>query len=373
MQNRLLLLCLNLAPFFSLSPALPDYVHLHTEQEVKESNYVLLNKEHLCDDEQLNQDLLIAIKTPPLAQGQRDAIRNSWLKIAEQLKVPHVFVIGYSTNTTIIDDLIAEDYSYHDLIVGKPVDNYYNLTLKAMFLMSWARTYCSNRWLLYVDDDTIVNVPNVLELIRRKDETVKNIFCRKLLHKDVYRHPASKWFVPKTAYPNDTYPDYCLGIGYLVPPAAIRTLHATATSMDTALPKLWIDDVFMTGMVTQSAGVDLVNEAFACCGSGGYGLYSSSLVLGEMGKGAHLTKMWADIEVSFPSTTTHPDTRTMIHNRETTEVANFGIHEDESEHFVNVLFAATFAICVIGFILIHFMKLSHSTKRIRYGPLRDTL
>lgn len=286
---------------------LPDYVHLHTQSEINETNIVLLDKSELCAnyDRDLSNpvktNLLIAVKTWPGNKEQRDVLRRTWIKdVKDVYHVPIIFVMGSTFDKQMVKELIAEDQEHQDMVIGKPVDNYYNLTLKAIFLLSWTRTYCSNRWLLYVDDDTIVNVKNVIELVNEKtrklssNSTQLQMYCHALRGYPVIRDRNSKWFVSRQVWPDSQYPDYCLGIGYLIPPNTLKPLHEASVNESTQ-PKLWIDDVFMGGIVTNAAGIELVEAEFKCCGHGGLDTFDKSLVMGEMGKKEDLYKKWVDI------------------------------------------------------------------------------
>lgn len=84
-----------------------------------------------------------------------------------------------------------------------------------------------------------------------------------------------------------------LGIGYLAGPNVIKKLHETA--IDPAIkPKLWIDDVFTTGIVTKAANITLIDNHnyFKCCGNKGRAIYQQNWVIGEVGKGDALIKAW---------------------------------------------------------------------------------
>lgn len=307
----------------SLVICLPDYVHLHTQLELNETNIVLLDKSQLCSNNEhklkkSNQSkqpkLVIAIKTWPGNKKQRDVLRRSWGKEAKELSVPIVFMMGSTFDKKVVKELIVEDEEHQDMVIGKPVDNYYNLTLKAIFVLSWTRTYCSDRWLLYVDDDTIVNVKKVLEFVHHNNNinstnnsTELRMYCHALRGYPVVRQVNSKWFLSRQVWPEATYPDYCLGIGYLIPPNVLRPLHETALS-PLVEPKLWIDDVFIGGIVSKAANVKLIESNFKCCGNGGLELFDTSLVLGEMGKGEELYRRWVEIrgkEQSYTSDRSH--------------------------------------------------------------------
>ncbi|CAF4161700.1 unnamed protein product [Adineta steineri] len=262
---------------------LPDYVHVHTFEEIIETNYVLLDKLNICDDlKNMNNRILIAIKTAANNYIQRQIVRQTWLIEVKEHHIPYVFVLGSTNDEKLIDEILDEDNIYNDLLIGKPVDNYYNLTLKAMFIFAWTKVHCPSRWLFYVDDDTIINAQQVIDFISlRKNVLNRVLYCHMGQH-FARRNPQSKWFVPMSIWEPALYPKYCQGWGWLIPPNVLSLLHDTSISNLTE-PKLWIDDVFMTGIVAEVAGIELIESPMACCGRRDSELYEKSLLLAQMG------------------------------------------------------------------------------------------
>lgn len=272
---------------------LPPFVHLHTEDEIQATNIVLLNKQCIGP----NGGLVILVKSSPSNNSSRDSIRKTWGHDARENRIPVLFILGNSSEE-VMRNVLLEDTIHEDILVGNFVDNYYNLTLKGVFLLSWVRTYCNKTWILYVDDDVILNVAKVIDFVRNQKSTSRNIYCLVKHRAPVVRYPSSKWFVSRSVYSSnhhnsDTYPDYCLGIGYLMSPSIIEDLHEAAVRPSTQ-PKLWIDDVFLTGIAVEKANITLIStKEFRCCGTQVIKWYNSSIVMGEVGKGSSLKKHWS--------------------------------------------------------------------------------
>ncbi|NXA78477.1 B3GT5 galactosyltransferase, partial [Thryothorus ludovicianus] len=55
------------------------------------------------------------------------------------------------------------------------------------------------------------------------------------------RDRAYKWFVPRQVYPNDTYPPYCGGPGYVLSAPLARRVFAAAQT----LPAINMEDAFV--------------------------------------------------------------------------------------------------------------------------------
>ncbi|UJR11121.1 hypothetical protein I4U23_015303 [Adineta vaga] len=275
---------------------IPNYVHLHTSEEIMETNYVILHKLNLCKDFQYtNSQLFIAIKSSTKNSHQRQLVRQTWLPEVLQYHIPYVFVLGSTNDGELLEKLLEEDKQYHDLIIGRFVDDYYNLTLKSIFTLTWTKVYCPTRWLLYTDDDAIINVENIVQFIASvKDLLNRNVFCEKGPRR-VHREFDSKWYVPESVWPKQNYPEFCYGWGYLIPSNTLPLLQNMLADNKTK-PKLWIEDVFVTGIATKAAGIKVVQAAFACCNLRYRHLFKTNMVLGQMGKDEDFLESWTMVQ-----------------------------------------------------------------------------
>ena len=87
-----------------------NYVHLHTQEELVDTNYVLLDKPTLWEDSCCAIDnILVAIKTTPSNRLQRKARRVTWVLELVKHSIPYLFVLGSSSNGTVVQELLAED------------------------------------------------------------------------------------------------------------------------------------------------------------------------------------------------------------------------------------------------------------------------
>lgn len=278
---------------------LPNYVHVHTVEEIIETNYVILNQLNVCENsENLNSSLLIAIKTAPANRYERDILRRTWLIDAKERQIPYIFVLGFTTDEKLFDELLKENRIHNDVLIGKPVDKYYNLTLKGFFLFNWARIYCSTQWLLYIDDDTLVDVQEAIDFVA----SVKNVsdhalYCNVINSPRVKRNPLSKFFVSSSVWKYHNYPDYCNGFGYLIPANVLLLLHEASIDNCTQ-PKLWIEDVFFTGIVTKAVGIKLIDSPFRNYVHNDLELVKKSFVLGDAGIWLELFNDWKRIRKS---------------------------------------------------------------------------
>ena len=282
----------------------------HSWEEMQTTDLILLNNATTC---QSTHQVMILVKSGVSNVEERRSVRYTWKQFAEQVYgVRTLFVLGSSSTSSGMKDLLLENILHKDLLVGFFQDSYFNLTLKSTFALSWARTYCRNKWIFYIDDDSVVNIESLLSFIRENGGTQSNsteIFCHKLLNKPVYRGNNFKWSVPKEVYPNETYPDYCLGPGYLLPPKTVPLLHQHIMSNDSQ-PRLWIDDVFITGIVAEKAKIPRTDlPSMKCCGITSYDInnFNQFIQLQEVKPAKKQKEVWDEIVIAWNLPTSKPD------------------------------------------------------------------
>lgn len=77
-------------------------------------------------------------------------------------------------------------------------------------------------------------------------------------HSRVQRQSNNKWQLSRQEYLYDTYPAYCSGLAYLAPAVLLRRLLQLAQldlwdeSTRTYRRPLWVDDVYITGILLAS-------------------------------------------------------------------------------------------------------------------------
>ncbi|XP_041371098.1 beta-1,3-galactosyltransferase 5-like isoform X1 [Gigantopelta aegis] len=197
---------------------------------------------------------------------ERHAIRASWgsQDTLDSDSVLIMFLIGQQEKRRpFMQSLInKENEIYQDIIQANFVDTYYNLTMKSISLLQWASMYCkSAKYVLKVDDDVYTNIKILLSLVATHNSTEK--FMMGLLRKNVdvlrnqTRGTAQKWVLSYEEYPNKTFPLYLLGAAYLISGPAVAGLYNATFKV----PLLKLEDVYITGLCAQAAGVSRINSS----------------------------------------------------------------------------------------------------------------
>ena len=144
-----------------------------------------------------------------------------------------------------------------DLLQGAFVDNYYNLTLKTISLLRWVNATCDRiKYVLKIDDDMFVNMQMMVDFCETRlfPKAVIGKLARKW---KPHRNRLSKWFVPQEAFNGTVYPNFATGPAYMFSGDATRPLLETSL----ALTPIYLEDVYVTGIVAEKAGVRRLNHA----------------------------------------------------------------------------------------------------------------
>lgn len=162
--------------------------------------------------------ILFCVKSSIRNFKKRHVLRNTWLspiKISKKYKF--VFVLGRPqyTHTQISKFLSYEMNTFQDVVQGNFIDSYHNITLKSIFILSWARRYCPQAEnVMSVDDDTFVNLENLERFLMSKARRTNLLAGYVLENKKPFRSKFSKWYASYKSYPGGMYPRFAMGAGY---------------------------------------------------------------------------------------------------------------------------------------------------------------
>ncbi|BFF90747.1 beta-1-3-galactosyltransferase 1-like [Drosophila madeirensis] len=184
-----------------------------------------------------------------------------------------VFMLGSSKSDLPPDEskqLQQEAHRYNDIIQESFIDTYNNLTLKSVLALKHVSKSCSNSTAFFFkcDDDTFVNVPNLLHFIlggtvplyndtikytsswqSRLGGTTEVMRGYKFSKSKPIMNTTSKWYMPHYMYPHSTYPEYLSGGGYLLSIDVVQRLYDAAWSTK----MVYLEDLYVTGLCAKRA------------------------------------------------------------------------------------------------------------------------
>ncbi|XP_072161427.1 beta-1,3-galactosyltransferase 1-like [Bemisia tabaci] len=234
-------------------PNKPDVVK-YLKNDLVKDRYVEgfdIESRDLCPESGSNLKVLILVSTGRENYGKRMAIRHTWGHYAHRKDISLGFLIGRGRHPAS-DSKIQEEQQVHgDIILGRFVDTYANLTLKTTAMLEWSTTFCPEaRYLFKADDDVFVNVPRILELTQEKKAETRAIFGRLFLRWQTPRDSGFKHYVSPQEYAPSILPDYVHGPGYLITGDIKRDLYEMALST----PFFLLEDCFFTGFIATAIG-----------------------------------------------------------------------------------------------------------------------
>jgi beta-1,3-galactosyltransferase 1 len=191
-------------------------------------------------------DLIVLITTSHKNTKARAALRATWLSFTRKNtdNIRYAFLLGEHTESRYNELVLKESNIYHDIIQEDFVDSYMNLTYKTIMGFKWAATRCTHaRYVMKTDDDMFVNLPNVLRII--------NGPLREILQSAVagsctqrakpIRQIKSKWYASIESYPQQLYPGFCSGTGYVTSMNVASKVYHVSPSV----PFFHLEDVYV--------------------------------------------------------------------------------------------------------------------------------
>ncbi|KAJ6220587.1 hypothetical protein RDWZM_006399 [Blomia tropicalis] len=178
---------------------------------------------------------------------RRMTIRRTWKREAHKHGLRVIFVIGrpdprlgQNETNRIQRQLVKEADQYNDILQFNFVENYYNLTLKAIAELRWAEIHCNrSRHLIKVDDDVLLNIP-YLDAWLQKGNLPSGMIGR-MLNTPANRTPGHKWYMPTRYYKRHFY-RFLAGFGYILSMDRLKKILDTIGNFRG--PILDIDDLF---------------------------------------------------------------------------------------------------------------------------------
>lgn len=205
-----------------------------------------------CPNHGRDMELVVIIMSAPTHLEARTAIRQTWGHFGQRSDMSVLFMLGTTLDSRVETILRKEQNMYNDVIRGRFVDTYSNLTLKTISTLEWVDSHCSEvKYLLKADDDMFINVPRLLGFVNKHGKDRNVIFGRLARKWKPIRNRKSKYYVSQAQFQQSVFPDFTTGPAYLLSSDTVRRLYDAA--LDQTYLKL--EDVFTTGIVAHRLGI----------------------------------------------------------------------------------------------------------------------
>lgn len=195
-----------------------------------------------------NVRLLIAIKSLPSNIQRRSAIRETWgmEENFKQFPVRRVFLLARSKNLdkngNFDQNPIRHEAEKHrDILQGNFFESFYNLTLKESLLLKWYQTACKVDFIFKGDDDIFLNPPKLESMLSNIRPNSIGLYGSRLVNSPRIKNPKSKYYVSSNLWPEDYYPKYVSGGGFIMTRRAADGIYSVLNST----PMIPIDDAYV--------------------------------------------------------------------------------------------------------------------------------
>ncbi|XP_042204196.1 beta-1,3-galactosyltransferase 5-like [Homarus americanus] len=183
---------------------------------------------------------------------KRMETRTTWASVGvhdEGVKMGVVFMVGQAKNSYESKIIRDESRRFGDIVQGNYTDAYHLLSHKALASLQWVLKHCPHvPWTLHADDDILIDT-FFLNKFLKHNATTDSFICYNWKSSKIRRD--GRWCVRSEEFPDLNYPSYCAGGAWVIAThLGSRLLHAAKTARF-----LWVDDVYITGVLAQPAGV----------------------------------------------------------------------------------------------------------------------
>ncbi|XP_019872541.1 beta-1,3-galactosyltransferase 5 [Aethina tumida] len=233
----------------------PDLTRGVPAELIYQAGHVDMSQQ-VCPELGKNIKLLICITSAPSHESARLAIRETWGHYAIRKDVAIAFMLGSTSDETLNTRLDAEQDLYGDIIRGKFIDTYDNLTLKTISLLEWVDNYCPKAaFVLKTDDDMFINVSRLLAFLSKHKPDQRAIYGRLAKKWKPIRNKKSKYYISPQQYKPSVFPDFTTGPAYLMPAQLSKELYTAALNHT----YFKLEDVFVTGIVANGLKIKRVH------------------------------------------------------------------------------------------------------------------
>ncbi|KAI4997139.1 hypothetical protein ZWY2020_052481, partial [Hordeum vulgare] len=163
-------------------------------------------------------DIFIGIFSTANNFKRRMAVRRTWMQydVVRSGKFALRFIVGLQKNEVVNEELWNEAHTYGDIQLMPFVD-YYNLILwKTIAICIYGTNVLSAKYVMKTDDDAFVRVDEILLSLRQVNISHGLLYGRINCDSQPHRDPYIKWYITSEEWPEESYPPWAHGPGYIV-------------------------------------------------------------------------------------------------------------------------------------------------------------
>ncbi|EEF42225.1 transferase, transferring glycosyl groups, putative [Ricinus communis] len=161
-------------------------------------------------------ELFIGILSAGNHFAERMAVRKTWMqhKLIRSLKVVARFFVALNGRKEINVELKKEADYFGDIIMVPYMDNYDLVVLKTVAICEYGVRIVAAKYIMKCDDDTFVRVDTMINEAKKVPSN-RSLYIGNI---NYYHKPlrTGKWAVTFEEWPEEEYPPYANGPGYIV-------------------------------------------------------------------------------------------------------------------------------------------------------------
>ncbi|XP_073480425.1 beta-1,3-galactosyltransferase 5-like [Aquarana catesbeiana] len=218
---------------------------------------ILIEEPNQEEQETANQKLLIlAVKSQPSTGTRRSELRKTWAKEREinGYRIKPIFLLGKTDVKKHMEMVKCESRVYGDILQWDMTEGHHNLSLKERCFLEWLYLKSPQvDHIFKVDDDEFVNPDVIVQYITEygSPDTIHGFHQHR---PPVMRE--TKYSITETLYPQEYYPGFVSGGGFLFPGASVNGLYMGSL----LLPVFPLDDVYF-GFLTVAADLTFRHDS----------------------------------------------------------------------------------------------------------------
>ena len=196
---------------------------------------------------------IIYVPTAPMNQEKRDTLRLTWgnTYLFSNRRTAIIFLVGITRHKDE-QRIIDEEYKrYGDIVQGDFIDDYRNLTYKAILGLQFISSYCSHvPYTIKSDDDVFANIFKIMQLTEERGPRNRFLVCfhwhGMMINRPGKDRSYERWWLPLDVLPGKkVFEPYCAGLGWIFTTNIAKELVKIAYTT----PFSWIDDAYISGIV----------------------------------------------------------------------------------------------------------------------------
>nr|XP_027118560.1 beta-1,3-galactosyltransferase GALT1-like [Coffea arabica] len=188
---------------------------------------------------------------------RRMAVRRTWMQYGPVRSgtIAVRFFVGLHKNQVVNEELWNEAKTYGDIQLMPFVDYYSLITWKTLAICVFGTQVVSAKFVMKTDDDAFVRVDEILASLNRINVSCGLLYG--LINSDSHPHrsPDSKWYISPEEWPDDSYPPWAHGPGYVVSNDIAQAIYKRYRKGQLKMFKLedvamgiWISDMKKQGL-----------------------------------------------------------------------------------------------------------------------------